>query len=379
MFKSLIIWLGTITLLILILYSKTSDINWSNIELGLLILDVLGGIVAWAYMVSSFDKLLHKKYSNLEATSASLSFLLLTLVTGIGIILFFITQLQVKKQEIPITNTKIASYKLINSGLKFGSSGDDVKIVQAAFAQDKNLYPSGIVNGYYGILTQNAVINFQRKFSLNQSGVFNDLTTNKFNEVYGSKTRSYYLKLFPTASFQINNLSDNQNVLTNTNQTGQNSTIDNTPYGQVKQISKYEYTQRLADEPNMGTPNEILIALNNFRNNNSKSSLTWDNDLASWAQSRAQSFANAHQLDQHVGFEAEAPSKYDQFGKRFSGFGENAFYGGKLAASHLIEWVFAGDTPHKEGMLCDCNVVGIGIATNDNVNYGADLIFGKFK
>lgn len=34
MLKSLLIWLGTIAVFILILYSKTQDANWSNIELG---------------------------------------------------------------------------------------------------------------------------------------------------------------------------------------------------------------------------------------------------------------------------------------------------------------------------------------------------------
>lgn len=153
---------------------------------------------------------------------------------------------------------------------------------------------------------------------------------------------------------------------------------DNEPYGVVKQVNEHEYSQKLGYESYMGTPSEILIALNNFRANYNMGVLTWDNDLASWAQSRAQSFVNNQQLDQHAGFRAEVPSKGQQLG-RFSGFGENAFYGGQLAAPHLIEWVFAGDEPHKQGMLCDCNVVGVGVATNDNVNYGVDLIFGRTR
>jgi len=154
---------------------------------------------------------------------------------------------------------------------------------------------------------------------------------------------------------------------------------DNEPYGVVKQVSEYTYTQKLGTDLRMGTPEEILIALNNFRNNNGKGSLTWDNDLASWAQSRAQTFVNLGNVDEHAGFRSEYEAKGKQFG-RFSYFGENAAYGSKLEAAHLIEWVFASDLPHKENMLRDIwNTVGISIASGDGIYYGVDLIFGRTR
>lgn len=198
MLKSLLIWFGTIAVFILILYSKTHDTNsLSSIELGLLISDVLVGIVSWAYLVSSFDRFLHKKYSNFKATLLSVPFLLLTLIAGAAIILLFISKFSTNNQQ-AVTAVKETHYNLINSGLKIGSSGDEVKILQSALSQDKSIYPSGLVSGNFGNLTKEAVINFQKKYSINQSGIMDDETTNKFNEIYGNQTRNYYLNLYPT-------------------------------------------------------------------------------------------------------------------------------------------------------------------------------------
>jgi len=197
MIRPLIIWISTIVLFILILYSKRHNTNWSDIEIGLLAFDILGGIAAWIYLVTSFDKLLHKKYSNLKATLLSVPFLLFSLIAGVAIISLFITKFSTSNQK-SVTAVKEQHYNLINSGLKIGSSGEDVKILQSALAKDKSIYPSGSVSGYYGNLTQDAVVNFQRKYSIKESGVMDNQTTEKFNEVYGIQTRSYYLSLYPT-------------------------------------------------------------------------------------------------------------------------------------------------------------------------------------
>ena len=45
--------------------------------------------------------------------------------------------------------------------LSVGMSGADVSSAQTFLAQDRTLYPQGLVTGYFGSLTKSAVINFQ--------------------------------------------------------------------------------------------------------------------------------------------------------------------------------------------------------------------------
>lgn len=148
---------------------------------------------------------------------------------------------------------------------------------------------------------------------------------------------------------------------------------NNNEYGKVKQVSKYEYNANFGNDSRMATPNEILTAVNNYRNQNGSGSVSWDDGLATWAQSRASLFAT-NDLDQHAGFNAEIESKAQSLGLK--GAGEDSFLGGSLEAVHLIEWTFAQDEPHKAILLGNFNVVGIGVASGKN-GYGVDLIFGR--
>ncbi|EKD94581.1 MAG: hypothetical protein ACD_26C00031G0004 [uncultured bacterium] len=148
---------------------------------------------------------------------------------------------------------------------------------------------------------------------------------------------------------------------------------NNKEYGVVKQVSKYEYNANFGNDSHMATPNEILTAINNYRNQSGSGSVSWDDGLASWAQSRASLFAT-NDLDQHSGFNAEIESKAQSLGLK--GAGEDSFLGGSLEAVHLVEWTFAQDEPHKAVLLGNFNVVGIGVASGKN-GYGVDLIFGR--
>ncbi|MEK7597575.1 MAG: CAP domain-containing protein [Patescibacteria group bacterium] len=148
---------------------------------------------------------------------------------------------------------------------------------------------------------------------------------------------------------------------------------NNKEYGVVKQVGKYEYNANFGNDSRMATPSEILTAVNNYRNQNGSGSVSWDDGLASWAQSRAFLFATVD-LDQHSGFNAEIESKAQNLGLK--GAGEDSFLGGSLEAVHLIEWTFAQDEPHKAILLGNFNVLGIGVASG-NKGYGVDLIFGR--
>lgn len=78
------------------------------------------------------------------------------------------------------------------SDLKFGSRGPEVKELQKCLAKDKEIYPEGIISGYFGKATKEAVIRFQEKywedilkpFGLEKgSGEVKEKTREKLNEV----------------------------------------------------------------------------------------------------------------------------------------------------------------------------------------------------
>ncbi|MEK7119941.1 MAG: peptidoglycan-binding domain-containing protein, partial [Patescibacteria group bacterium] len=48
-----------------------------------------------------------------------------------------------------------------SANLKFGDRGNNVSNLQKILAKDSSLYPSGLVTGYYGVLTRSAVGKFQ--------------------------------------------------------------------------------------------------------------------------------------------------------------------------------------------------------------------------
>lgn len=57
-----------------------------------------------------------------------------------------------------------------------GAFGDDVKDLQKFLAKHPNLYPEGIVNGFYGPHTMQAVKRWQREHNLPQTGFFGKLS-----------------------------------------------------------------------------------------------------------------------------------------------------------------------------------------------------------
>ncbi|TSC81917.1 MAG: hypothetical protein G01um101420_700 [Parcubacteria group bacterium Gr01-1014_20] len=66
--------------------------------------------------------------------------------------------------------------------LRQGSSGDDVTVLQVLLAADPNIYPEGLVTGYYGLLTSKAVMKFQAKHGIDQLGIVGPKTLKKLNE-----------------------------------------------------------------------------------------------------------------------------------------------------------------------------------------------------
>ena len=67
--------------------------------------------------------------------------------------------------------------------LRQGSTGEDVKILQALLAVDFEVYPEGLITGLYGPLTTKAVKKFQSKHGIEQAGVVGPKTLKKLNEL----------------------------------------------------------------------------------------------------------------------------------------------------------------------------------------------------
>lgn len=71
----------------------------------------------------------------------------------------------------------------LTSPLFFGLRGNDVTALQQYLAQDKNLYPEGLITGYFGRLTEAAVKKFQEKHGIESIGIVGPKTRAKLNEL----------------------------------------------------------------------------------------------------------------------------------------------------------------------------------------------------
>jgi uncharacterized protein YkwD len=139
-------------------------------------------------------------------------------------------------------------------------------------------------------------------------------------------------------------------------------TDNNKPWGISEQISEHTWVIKVSQDSQMATPQQILTALNEYRNKHGSQQLIWNNNLADYAHSRAQFFFTEKKLDSHQGF-SDFLNNQDGFHKLgFTALGENASFGYRLTATHLIEWVYAGDEPHDNNQLDSrWDHVGIGV------------------
>ncbi len=69
--------------------------------------------------------------------------------------------------------------------MQVGSRGAQVTMLQQYLAGDPTIYPSGLVTGYFGNLTRQAVINFQVRYGISAVGRVGPITLAKLNELSG--------------------------------------------------------------------------------------------------------------------------------------------------------------------------------------------------
>jgi len=146
-------------------------------------------------------------------------------------------------------------------------------------------------------------------------------------------------------------------------------------WGVAREISEGTYTIRIGSDAAMGNPQEVFAALNAYRNTSGRSSLSWDDGLASYAQGRADHMNSIKTTDGHEGFNRflEQEDGFNKLG--FYRLGENSYYGGPLNGTHVIEWVFAKSPGHDANQK-DAGWTHVGIGVTDST---VNLIFGGSK
>ncbi len=78
------------------------------------------------------------------------------------------------------TATQINSFV---ATLSLGSSGDDVKALQALLAANANIYPEGLITGYFGKATEKAIKRLQKENGLEQAGRVGPKTQQLLNKL----------------------------------------------------------------------------------------------------------------------------------------------------------------------------------------------------
>jgi len=62
-------------------------------------------------------------------------------------------------------SSDITAAERLTQDLKYGIRGEEVVLLQTWLARDKSIYPEGLVTGFFGSLTESAVIRFQEKYA----------------------------------------------------------------------------------------------------------------------------------------------------------------------------------------------------------------------
>jgi len=138
----------------------------------ILCLGVIYGLLSGPVLAQTSDELIQTLKKQVEQLQAQIKALMTQ-----------IESLQQAKKEIRETVKEIkVTLKLLRQ-LREGMTGEDVKLLQEILATDPDIYPEGLVTGYFGNLTKNAVKKFQKIAGLEQVGAVGPKTLSKINEL----------------------------------------------------------------------------------------------------------------------------------------------------------------------------------------------------
>lgn len=143
---------------------------------------------------------------------------------------------------------------------------------------------------------------------------------------------------------------------------------DQDPWGTAIKTGEHTYKIKVQNDEKMGTPEEVLQALNTLRIRNGAQPLKTHPKLCEYTNQRAKFFTSIQNIDSHAGFQ-DFLLNQDGFNKLgFGQLGENSSYGYVMSGVHLIEFVYMQSPTHNKNQLdpkWDHACVGIdGVATN---------------
>lgn len=126
---------------------------------------------------------------------------------------------------------------------------------------------------------------------------------------------------------------------------------DSDPWGVAIKIGEHTYKIKVQNDAVMGTPDEILQALNTLRARNNVQLLKKDDRLCLYTQSRAEYQNSLGKTDTHAGF-TDFLENQDGFQKMgYAKVGENSSYGYILSGVHIIEFVYMQSPDHNKNQL----------------------------
>ena len=100
--------------------------------------------------------------------------------------------------------------------LDMGMSGTDISTLQTFLAQDKTLYPQGLITGYFGFLTQAAVSNFQSRNGIPAVGRVGPATLPVLNlQIGGGTANTTFAPIITSVSINSSRSSANVSWYTN--------------------------------------------------------------------------------------------------------------------------------------------------------------------
>lgn len=95
-------------------------------------------------------------------------------------------QVKILQEQIKSLNAEVKAVKnelQLTRSLYKGMSGDDVVKLQEFLKSDSDVYPEGIVSGYFGFLTEKAIKKFQKKHGIEDIGIVGPKTIRKLNDL----------------------------------------------------------------------------------------------------------------------------------------------------------------------------------------------------
>jgi uncharacterized protein YkwD len=140
-------------------------------------------------------------------------------------------------------------------------------------------------------------------------------------------------------------------------------------WGKAVEVATSTYRMKVQQDPVMTTVDELYQALNAYRQIKGKKELKWNDGLAEFARERISEIPSETVAHQGFKEKLDGPEYFEKYGMR--ALGENASQGYRMTGTHLIEWLYAGDSGHDTNQLGEWSHVGIAVEGRDSV-----LIFG---